>query len=231
MKLKDIHVGSVYQTSVGPFLVLDIGKFSATTQSDIVREVQYKSLHFQVGRSWYWSNSSERNRVAGVVINRQSVDVLNGSALHTLIAPSAFDKEYCLRSLRIHTEREITKQASEQHAAFIRGLSEILDVVTGSTSDVSNARNDAANPFAHLSAGQDAVWSMLTLWLRWHESRGMDVNGSDPGDLAEHLKDLQVGIRQSEQRLQRMRDEVEAAIEARWAAVRDIGPKVIEVVS
>jgi len=225
MKLKDIQIGAAYKTKDSFVVALHKGPIELTTSSEAVREVAWKGLRINVGRSWYYT-TDDRSRIAVLDIGRQQVKVLSSAAIQKPLTDEAV-YELCTQRIVDEETRRLRNQLDEQRAAFVTGLTTLLTELTNTNSEPDYG--EARNPYLILLRRPDFVRGLLTLWLKYLEAQGKDVGERAPVDILAEFNDLTLGLEQTHQRQQRLYMDATQAADERVKKAFNRPLEVVEV--
>jgi hypothetical protein len=225
MQLKDIQIGAAYKTKDSFVVALHKGPIELTTSSEAVREVAWRGLRINVGRSWYHS-TDDRNRVAVLDIGRQQVQVLSSAAIHRPLTDEAV-YELCTQRIVDEETRRMRSQLDEQRAAFLTGLTTMLAELTNTEYEADYA--ETRNPYLILLRRPDFVRGLLTLWLKYLEAQGKDVGERAPVDILAEFNDLTLGLEQTHRRQQRLTADATQAADERVKKAFNRPLEVVEV--
>lgn len=228
MKSSDVQIGRLYMTkNRGVVLVIDKGKFTVHSSDESIRKVRYKTLTIDIGRSWYFANSNEKQaRIVVVSLNAHNVQVITGASL----IREWTDEEVREQIVRMRVEQESRDRQSklEEHkAAFTTTLKTCLSEISG----VEPRRYYGYNEYAMLLDNPEFVQQLLTLWLRYHELKGLPVGASnaDPADLLHEFQDSLQGLNWVATKSKDLRTAVESDVRAQFEQCVDDGLEIVEV--
>lgn len=230
MKSKDVQIGRLYMTkNRGVVLVIDKGKFTGFNSGEGPRKVKYKTMTIDIGQSWYFANSNEKQaRIVVVSLTSHSVQVITGGSL----IREWTDDEVREQIVRMRVEQESRERQSklEEHkAAFTTTLKTCLSEVSGVQPRRYYGYNDG--PYAMLLDNPEFVQQLLTLWLRYHELKGLPVGASsaDPADLLHEFQDSLQGLNWVATKSKDLRSTVEADVRAQIEQCADDSLQIVEV--
>lgn len=230
MRSNDIRVGYLYYgTRSEVLLVLDKGKYSTTTHSEDQRRINFKSLVFDVGRSWYFPNGQEKSTIAVANLNSSYVETVTGARIRRPLSAEQV-RDFLIDTKRTSLQRDRISALHDQKRAFRNALAHFYVDITKTSEGLTYSEEN--QPLAILLRKPDFVHQLISLWLSYEKIQGRAVGAShsNPEDLLADLMDMMNGIKTVETKIKTLNEDVIAQAMAELSQHLD-DPVKVEVVS